>query len=66
MLPIVFRAQEGFRNDLDDLGSMTIYSSARGERVPLAQIASIRGEIEPSLVRRVDQQRGVSGRFGSR
>jgi multidrug efflux pump subunit AcrB len=60
ILPVTIRSQEAFRDDLDDLRAFTVYSASRRERVPLVQIADIRGVIEPSQIRRVDQRRAVT------
>ena len=60
VIPIMYRAQEPYRNDVDDLRSMTIWSQARAERVPLSQVADFDGELEPSRIKRFDQQRGVT------
>lgn len=60
VIPVVLRTQASDRAELDRLRGVEVYSAARGEAVPLIQIADFKGMIEPSRVRRYNQQRAIT------
>lgn len=60
VIPVMIRAEEGSRDELDRMRSVSVYSSAQGMSVPLIQIADFEGEVEPSRIRRNNQQRAVT------
>lgn len=60
VIPIEFRSQQSFRDNLDRLRTHEVYSQALQAPVPLTQIADLQGEVEPSQIRRYDQQRTVT------
>lgn len=60
VIPVMIRAEEGNRDELDRMRSVSVYSSAQGMSVPLIQIADFEGEVEPSRIRRNNQQRAVT------
>jgi multidrug efflux pump subunit AcrB len=60
VIPVVIRAEEGSRDELDRMRSVSVYSTAQGMAVPLLQIADFEGEVEPSRIRRNDQQRAIT------
>ncbi len=59
-IPVVFRAVEDERQTLGDLWNVNVYSSARGQMVPLSQVADFRGEWEYSRIARYNQERTVT------
>jgi multidrug efflux pump subunit AcrB len=59
VIPVSIRASAENRNSLDRLRTIEL-QSANGTPVPLIQIARFEGEIEPSRVRRVNQERALS------
>ncbi|WP_320170615.1 efflux RND transporter permease subunit [Maridesulfovibrio sp.] len=59
-IPILLRSEESFRNRLDKLDSINIYSYQDGKSVPLSQIASSRLVWQPSDIRRRDQTRTMT------
>ena len=63
-IPVTLRAREEDRNSLDRLRTVEVLSSKTNRPVPLIQIADFAGEVEPSRIRRSNQQRRVivSGR----
>jgi multidrug efflux pump subunit AcrB len=60
VIPVMIRAEEGSRDELDRMRSVSVYSTAQGMAVPLIQIADFGGEVEPSRIRRNNQQRAVT------
>jgi multidrug efflux pump len=60
VIPVVIRANEGSRNELDRLRGVEVYSATRGLAVPLIQIADFYGDVEPSRIRRNNQQRAIT------
>jgi multidrug efflux pump subunit AcrB len=59
VIPVSIRASAENRNSLDRLRTIELLS-ANGIPVPLIQIARFEGEIEPSRIRRVNQERALS------
>ncbi|WP_432737578.1 efflux RND transporter permease subunit [Maridesulfovibrio sp. FT414] len=59
-IPILLRSEEAFRNRLDKLESINIYSYTDGKSVPLSQIASSKMVWQPSDIRRRDQTRTMT------
>ena len=60
IFPIVLRAQDRERYDLDRINSVSIYSSARGVSVPLMQVAEIRYETQFARIARENLFRTVT------
>jgi multidrug efflux pump subunit AcrB len=60
IIPIVMRADASLRDDLDRMRMMEVFSSSRGVGVPLLQVADFQGVVEPSQIRRVDQERAIT------
>ncbi|OEU66610.1 MAG: acriflavin resistance protein [Desulfovibrio sp. S3730MH75] len=60
IIPIVLRSDESFRNRLDKLESINVYSYQDGSSVPLSQIASSELVWQPSDIRRRDQTRTMT------
>ncbi len=60
VIPVTLRAKEAFRSDLDRLRTLEVFSSSRGLGVPLLQVADFDGVVEPSQIRRVDQERAIT------
>ncbi len=58
-IPIMVRAEADARGSLDRLRAVEV-RSASGGAVPLIQVADINGEIEPSRIRRIDQERAIT------
>lgn len=58
-IPIMVRAQSNARGNLDRLSSIEVQSSS-GNPVPLLQIASFEGIVEPSKILRVNQKRALT------
>lgn len=59
VIPVMLRARADDRATLDDLADLAI-ASATGAAVPLLQVASLSGELQPWVVRRHDQQRAIT------
>tara|TARA_R100001039_G_C1846910_1_gene107094 strand:+ start:1483 stop:2763 length:1281 start_codon:yes stop_codon:yes gene_type:complete len=59
VIPVVIRAEEAARNTLDALADVTVLS-ADGVAVPLMQMAESGGELQPWVIRRVDQDRALT------
>lgn len=59
-IPIVLRSEGVFRNRLDKLESLNIYSYQDGRSVPLSQIAKTELVWQPSDIRRRDQTRTMT------
>ncbi|MCZ6663888.1 MAG: efflux RND transporter permease subunit, partial [Gammaproteobacteria bacterium] len=60
VIPISIRARADDRDSLDRLRTIGIFSAQSAEAVPLLQIADFRGEIEPSQIRRYNQERALT------
>ena len=60
VIPVVLRAADGERDDLDRVRTLEVFSASRGTSVPLLQVADFTGVVEPSQIRRVDQERAVT------
>ncbi len=60
IFPIVLRAQNSERYDLDRINSVNVYSSARGVNVPLMQVADIRYETQFARIARENLFRTVT------
>ena len=60
IIPVIFRAEGDERFNIDRLRTISIYSSKRGENVPLMQIADFEGVNQYSQIARQDMFRTVS------
>jgi multidrug efflux pump subunit AcrB len=60
IIPIIFRAEGDERFNIDRLRTISIYSSKRGENVPLMQIADFEGVNQYSQIARLDMFKTVS------
>ncbi|MCR9219542.1 MAG: efflux RND transporter permease subunit [Alphaproteobacteria bacterium] len=60
LIPVMLRAEDAFRTSLDRLRTLEVYSARRGVGVPLLQVADFAGVVEPSQIRRVDQERAIT------
>jgi multidrug efflux pump subunit AcrB len=60
VIPILLRNNERFRDHLDRLDSMNVYSATEGKNIPLSQIAKTRLDWQPSDIRRRDQTRTMT------
>ncbi|NJB68334.1 multidrug efflux pump subunit AcrB [Desulfobaculum xiamenense] len=60
VIPLLVRSHGGSRTTLDELRSVEFYSDALGTSVSLPQVAKLRGVVEPSIIRRLDQKRTVT------
>lgn len=60
VIPVVLRSDQDARSNLDRLRTHEIYSKTLGAPVPLLQVADLRGEVEPSQIRRLNQERTVT------
>jgi len=60
IIPIIFRAEGDERFNIDRLRTISIYSSKRGENVPLMQIAEFEGVNQYSQIARLDMFKTVS------
>lgn len=60
IIPILLRNDEGFRNHLDKIDSLNVYSYDSGASVPLSQVATTRLDWQPSDIRRRDQGRTMT------
>jgi multidrug efflux pump subunit AcrB len=59
-IPVAFRSRAEDRGDLDRVRTVEIRSANGGAPVPLLQVADFEGRVEPSRIRRVDQERTIS------
>lgn len=59
VIPVIIRAEEEQRNELDRLRSLTVFSNDTNVVVPLIQIADLDGVIEPFEIHRFNQERGM-------
>ena len=60
VIPVVLRTEANNRAELDRIRGVEVFSAARGEAVPLIQIANLHGQVEPSRVRRYNQRRAIT------
>jgi multidrug efflux pump subunit AcrB len=60
VIPVLFRAEGSERDNLDRHRTIEVFSERRGVSVPLLQIADFDGEVEPSQIRRVNQERALT------
>jgi multidrug efflux pump subunit AcrB len=60
VIPIMLRANAKERGSLDRLRTVEVFSQSSGDPVPLLQIADFRGEVEPSQIRRFNQERALT------
>ena len=60
IIPIILRNDEGFRDRLDKLESLNVYSYDSGKAVPLSQVATTKMAWQPSDIRRRDQTRTMT------
>ncbi|MEL6349665.1 MAG: efflux RND transporter permease subunit, partial [Myxococcota bacterium] len=58
-IPVMLRAEEADRGDLDRLQTIQVQSQSTGRSVPLLQVADVSMAFEPSLIRRRDRTRAV-------
>ena len=60
IIPLIFRANEKERHNLDRLRSMSVYSSTTGQAVPLFQVADFRPLNQYGIIQREDLFRTVT------
>ena len=60
VIPVTLRANADERDSLDRLRTIEVFSQSRRVPVPLLQIADFRGEVEPSQIRRFNQERALT------
>ena len=60
VIPVTIRAHANERNSLDRLRTIEVLSQSTGAPVPLLQIADFDGEVEPSRIRRFNQERALT------
>lgn len=60
VIPVMLRAGEIDRNDLDRLRTLEVFSQTSTSGIPLLQVADFQGVVEPSKIVRYDQQRAVT------
>jgi len=60
VIPVTLRAYANERDSLDKLRTIEVFSQSTGVPVPLLQVADFRGEVEPSQIRRVNQERALT------
>ncbi len=60
VIPVTLRANADERDSLDRLRTIEVFSQSHGVPVPLLQIADFRGEVEPSKIRRFNQERALT------
>ena len=59
VIPVMIRAEAEARQSLEALRSVEVLSSKVGA-VPLVQVADIQGQVEPSRIRRINQERAIT------
>lgn len=59
IIPVVIRAAPEARDSIDALADVTVLSSD-GVAVPLLQIADLGGQLQPWVIRRVEQERALT------
>ncbi|MFT6557964.1 efflux RND transporter permease subunit [Sneathiella sp.] len=59
VIPIVIQSDEQERGTINGLIDVVVFSSSRGEWVPLDQIATINGQWETARIKRRDQERAI-------
>ena len=59
VIPVMIRAEAEARRSLEALRSVEVLSSKVGA-VPLVQVADIQGQVEPSRIRRINQERAIT------
>ena len=60
VIPVMLRARPEHREGLDRLRSAEVFSEARGLPVPILQVADTDGDVEPSRIRRFNQERALT------
>lgn len=71
LIPVIFRSEPLYREDLGHIESLSVYSYLLGHNVPLLQVASAELEWQPSNIRRRNRSRtmalmaDVLGRYAS-
>lgn len=60
VIPIILRNDIAFRDQLDTLDSLNVYSFTSGTSVPLSQVATLKLDWQPSDIRRRDQTRTMT------
>jgi multidrug efflux pump subunit AcrB len=60
VIPVMLRARPEHRKGLDTLRSTEVFSESRGMPVPILQVADTDGGIEPSRIRRFNQERALT------
>lgn len=59
-IPVILRTESADRQDLGKIESLTVFSQATGNSVPLAQVADIAMEWEPAQILRRDRLKTVA------
>ncbi len=60
IIPIVLRATENYRVNLDDIKSISVFSQETGDSVPLAQLADITPVWQPTQIFRIDSTKTIT------
>jgi len=60
VIPVILRNDDGYRNRLDKIDSLNVYSYDSGVNVPLSQVATTKLDWQPSDIRRRDQTRTMT------
>jgi len=58
-IPVTLRARLADRDAIDKLWEVTVLSGS-GAPVPLVQVSTLAGELQPSVIRRHDQERAIT------
>ena len=58
-IPVTLRARLADRDAIDKLWDVTVMSES-GAAVPLVQLSTLAGELQPSVIRRHDQERAIT------
>lgn len=60
VIPVTIRARADDSNSLDRMRTVEVFSQSRGVPVPLLQVADFDGQVEPSKIRRFNQERALT------
>ena len=59
-IPVMLRTREADRQDIGKIETLSVFSQATGESIPLAQVANINIEWEPAKILRRDRLKAVA------
>jgi len=60
VIPVIIRAVARERDNIAQLRAINVYSVLSGKTVPLEQIADLKPRWDPSVIKRVDQERTIT------